>query len=140
MTHHSDCAVRWKILLSFADVRIGGDRPWDMRIRNDDVFARVLAHGSIALGESYMDDWWDCDRLDEFFYRILQARLDEKVKLRTEFIDILKARLMNRQNTVPLVSGWAAPLRHRKRPLQRACWTSGSSTAARYWSRCRHAR
>ena len=95
---HARLRRKMEDLLSFADVRIGGDRPWDMRIRNDGVFARVLAHGSMGLGESYMDDWWDCDRLDEFFFRILQARLDEKVKLRTELLDILKARLMNRQN------------------------------------------
>jgi cyclopropane-fatty-acyl-phospholipid synthase len=97
MVHHSRLHKKIEHLLSFADVRIGGDRPWDMRVRDDGVFARVMAYGSRGLGESYMDGWWDCDRLDEFFYRILKARVDERVKLRTEFFDILKSRLMNRQ-------------------------------------------
>lgn len=27
-----------------------------------------------------MDGWWDCQGQDEFFCRILKARLDERVK------------------------------------------------------------
>ncbi len=29
--------------------------------------SEVLAGGSVALGESYMDGWWDCDALDLLF-------------------------------------------------------------------------
>jgi cyclopropane-fatty-acyl-phospholipid synthase len=54
-------------LFDFAGVRIDGNRPWDIRIRNPQFFERVLAGGSLALGESYMDGWWDCDALDQFF-------------------------------------------------------------------------
>jgi cyclopropane-fatty-acyl-phospholipid synthase len=39
-----------------------------------------VAGGSIALGESYLDGWWECDALDQFFNRILKFRLDQKVK------------------------------------------------------------
>lgn len=67
-------------LLASADVRLDGDRPWDIQVHNDGLFARVLAQGSLGLGESYMDGWWDCQRLDEFFYRILRAQLDKKVR------------------------------------------------------------
>jgi cyclopropane-fatty-acyl-phospholipid synthase len=67
-------------LLEDSDVRINGDRPWDIRIHHSDFFARVLRGGSLALGESYMDGWWDCDALDRFFDRILKSRLDRKVK------------------------------------------------------------
>ena len=40
---------------------------------------RILARGSLGLGESYMDGWWDCAQLDGLVARILRARLDEKV-------------------------------------------------------------
>ncbi len=66
-------------LLAFADVKIGGDRPWDPRVYDDNVYARVMAKGSLGLGESYMDGWWDCIRLDEFFYRIIRAKLNTKI-------------------------------------------------------------
>ncbi len=49
-------------LLDAADVRLDGDRPWDIRIHDESFLNRVLAHGSLALGESYMNGSWDCAR------------------------------------------------------------------------------
>jgi cyclopropane-fatty-acyl-phospholipid synthase len=66
-------------LLDFADVKIGGDRHWDIQVKNDSLFSRVLRSGSVGLGESYMDDWWDAEKLDEFFEHILRARIDKKI-------------------------------------------------------------
>ena len=90
---------RYKVerLLSFADVKIDGDRPWDLQVHNEDLYARILAKGSLGLGESYMDGWWDCNRLDEFFNRILGAKLDERVKPWSGLFGILKAKLFNFQ-------------------------------------------
>lgn len=62
--------------LAFADVRIDGDREWDITVNNDQFYPRVLRHGSLGLGESYVDGWWDCPALDQLFSRILGAELD----------------------------------------------------------------
>lgn len=64
--------------LSLADVKIGGDRQWDITVNNREFYPRVLRHGSLGLGESYMDGWWDCHALDQLFTRILSAELDRK--------------------------------------------------------------
>lgn len=87
--------VEW--LLSMADVEIGGERPWDIRVHDDRFYGRVLAQGSLGLGESYMDGWWDCESLDEFFYRILHVDLERKAKQRLRLLDLLKAKLVNLQ-------------------------------------------
>jgi cyclopropane-fatty-acyl-phospholipid synthase len=85
-------------LLASADVRVDGDRPWDIHVRNQDFFERVLAGGSLALGESYMDGWWDCEALDQFFDHILRARLDKKARLSREVLwAAVRARLTNLQ-------------------------------------------
>lgn len=47
-----------------ADIRINGDRPWDIQVHNDDLYARVLKQGTLGLGEAYMDGWWDCEEMD----------------------------------------------------------------------------
>jgi cyclopropane-fatty-acyl-phospholipid synthase len=88
---------RTEELLTVADVRIGGDRPWDLRVHDERLYARVLAAGSLGLGESYMDGWWDCDALDEFFHRILRAELDERVHPWRDGLRVLRARLVNLQ-------------------------------------------
>ena len=86
-------------LLSMADVRINGNRKWDIQVHNDSFYQRVLSQGSLGLGESYMDGLWDCKRLDIFFYKVLNARLDKKAAytLGTVF-NVLKANMMNLQN------------------------------------------
>jgi len=85
-------------LLDHAGVRINGERPFDIQIHNPDFYAKVIAGGSLALGESYMDSWWDCESLDRFFERIMSARLDEKVSSSKAILwSILKSRLTNSQ-------------------------------------------
>ncbi|MBV9332302.1 MAG: cyclopropane fatty acyl phospholipid synthase [Alphaproteobacteria bacterium] len=86
-------------LMAQAGIRLGGDRPWDIRIHNDRMFARLLAHGSLGLGEAYMDGDWDCPRLDEFFERVIAARLSRKLGLTFELAWLgFSARLLNRQS------------------------------------------
>ncbi|MFZ9406570.1 MAG: cyclopropane fatty acyl phospholipid synthase [Burkholderiaceae bacterium] len=84
-------------LLDIADVRIQGDRPWDLQIHHPDTLVRILSRGSLGLGESYMDGWWDCDQLDEFFARVLHAKLDEQVSGARMAWLALRARLFNLQ-------------------------------------------
>jgi cyclopropane-fatty-acyl-phospholipid synthase len=64
-------------LFTSAGVEINGTRPWDIQVGRDLFYKRLVAGGSMALGESYMDGWWECPRLDQFFDKILRARLDE---------------------------------------------------------------
>lgn len=85
-------------LLARADVKIGGSRPWDIQFHHHDVPERVLARGSLGLGEAYMDCAWDAKRLDEFFYRVLRAGLDRELKPLRLIFHSLKARLFNQQS------------------------------------------
>lgn len=85
-------------LLSMADIRIGEDRPWDIQIHDDRLYARVLAGGSLALGESYMDGWWDSPAIDELTRRILEAGLERKVRGVKSMIGLaVKAKILNMQ-------------------------------------------
>ena len=84
-------------LLVDADVQINGSQPWDIEVHNTELYQRVLSQGSIGLGESYMDGWWDCYALDEFFYKILSAELDEKVRNWKVLIQHLQASFLNLQ-------------------------------------------
>ncbi|WP_435874768.1 cyclopropane fatty acyl phospholipid synthase [Pandoraea capi] len=66
-----------KSLLAMANISINGEREWDIRVRDPDVYRKVLSRWSLGLGESYMDEQWECDRLDEFFTRLLSADVDD---------------------------------------------------------------
>ena len=86
-------------LLAKADIKLQGDNPWDIQVKNDAFYSRVLATGSMALGESYMDGWWQVEDMAEFFNRLMIADLDEKVREDKRLLfDLLKSKLFNLQS------------------------------------------
>jgi len=85
-------------LLLSADVQVGGERAWDIQIHDERFYQRVLAEGSLGAGEAYMDGWWDVERLDELFFRLLGAGLDRKVRNPRFLGQVLLSRFGNLQN------------------------------------------
>lgn len=67
-------------ILASSGIEIDGHNPWDIKIINDNFYRRVLKQQSLGLGETYMDGWWDCEKLDEFFYKLLRSRIDTKLR------------------------------------------------------------
>ena len=86
-------------ILSLAGIKINGNNPWDIKVHNEKFYHRVLTQSSLGLGESYMDEWWDCERLDEFFCRILRSQIESKVKQNWILLfEVLLARIFNMQS------------------------------------------
>src|SRR5207249_42508 len=86
-------------LLAFADIRINGDRAWDIHVHDPRFFSRVLASGTLGFGESYMDGWWDCDALDEMCCRAIRAGLDKRFEFRLRNVWALLTALLANQQT-----------------------------------------
>lgn len=56
------------------------ENPCGFRIHDRRFYEKVLRNGSLGLGESYMDGWWDTEHLDEFMYRVVKADLESTIK------------------------------------------------------------
>ena len=97
--YYSNPEVTAQKILSSADIAINGERPSDMLVHNDDLFSRVLAQGSLGLGESYMDGWWDSQALDQFFFKLFRsdAITNAPLNLNTIFA-VMQSKLMNLQS------------------------------------------
>ena len=86
-------------LFDGSGVAINGPQPWDIQVGDDRFYARVLADGSLGFGDSYVDGWWNCERIDELAARLLRADIPSKLRPSVALIkDALLARLVNRQN------------------------------------------
>jgi len=86
-------------LLGLCGIEIDGHNPWDIQVHDEQFYLRVLRDQSLGLGESYMDGWWDCPRVDELICRILRERLDRKVQGSLKFLlPVVRAALTNRQS------------------------------------------
>jgi len=79
-----------------AGIALNGDRPWDIRVHDDHFYGRVLRDGSLGLGESYMDGWWDADRLDETFYRIHRSGIRHEFHNWKTLLPLVSALLINK--------------------------------------------
>jgi cyclopropane-fatty-acyl-phospholipid synthase len=85
-------------LMERAGIEIGGSRPWDVQVHDERLYARVLAYGTLGLGEAYMDGWWDSEALDQLVYKLLEfdiyAHLKPDLGLVTSY---LRGTLLNLQ-------------------------------------------
>lgn len=86
-----------KELLSLADININGNRPHDIQIHDKRFYSQVITGGSLALGETYMDKKWDCERLDIFIQKIVKSDLKSHIKSINNLYYFLKAHLINMQ-------------------------------------------
>ena len=68
-------------LLQRAGITLNGTNLWDIQVHDERFFQRFYSGGSLALGESYMDGWWDVESLDTFFAKIFDAGADRSVRL-----------------------------------------------------------
>jgi cyclopropane-fatty-acyl-phospholipid synthase len=85
-------------ILKLAGNTVNGERPYDLQVHDERVYQRLFADGTLGLGESYMDGWWDVKDLPDFFYRALRAGLYGEVATFGTLWLALRARFINRQS------------------------------------------
>jgi len=84
--------------LAGTDIAINGNRPWDIQVHDERLYGRVLAQGTLGLGESYMDGWWDAEAVDQFIYRLVTASVQDKFPTDLALIgSIVRGKLLNMQ-------------------------------------------
>src|SRR3989344_5823250 len=82
-----------------ADIKINGSRPWDIQVNDERFYKRVFLQGSVGLGGSYVDGWWDCKALDTFFTKALLGGINEKlIHNYINYFEVIKAKLINLQS------------------------------------------
>ncbi|MHB9011326.1 MAG: cyclopropane fatty acyl phospholipid synthase [Ignavibacteriaceae bacterium] len=67
-------------LLELAGIKVSGSNSYDIQVLDKRFYKRVISEVELGLGESFMDNWWTVEQLDEMIFKILRANLDNKVK------------------------------------------------------------
>jgi cyclopropane-fatty-acyl-phospholipid synthase len=84
-------------LMEAAGVQPDGPGECDPQIGDEHFYGRVLREGSLGLGESYMDGWWQVGSLDGMLYRLLRHGVDQRVHGLRSRLDDIRAWLLNLQ-------------------------------------------
>lgn len=96
MSNRAEAFIRTQ--LAQADVDIGGDRPWDVQVHNPQLFDRVMQQGTLGLGESYMDGWWDAKELDHAMFRLARSNVQDAFPRDLPLIlSTIRGKLLNMQ-------------------------------------------
>lgn len=83
-------------VLAASDIRLGGERPWDVRIGDKRCLSMLLRLGSFGLGETYVEGWWESPRPDELLYRYLSGPVAQRRRKTPRVIwKIVKSHLVN---------------------------------------------
>jgi len=83
---------------SGAGVTFNGSHPWDPKVHDERLYARILSDGSVGLGESYVDGWWDVEQLDEMITRLLRANLSQTIRSWKHIPSLAFSRIFNLQS------------------------------------------
>lgn len=101
--HHPGTSPAHCVVLELADhagLAIDGPNPWDIQVHDERFYKRVVRGGPLGLGESYVDGWWDGERLDETFHRLLRpdvrAAVRRAIRSPRTLLQALTARLGDR--------------------------------------------
>lgn len=87
-------------LLSRAGVSVDGPESWSMRVHDERVWERLVGERELGIGESYMDGWWDCDRLDEMVTRILVSDVREAIRPSAKLLAMAAKTVVTNRQTV----------------------------------------
>lgn len=93
-------AEAWlRSLLEPAGIAVNGNSASDMRVHNPALYQRVRQQGTLGLGDAYVEGWWDCERLDEFFCKLLESDVQHRAGVfLPQLLGLLRARLTNMQS------------------------------------------
>lgn len=84
-------------LLLGSGVEINGNNPWDIQVLDDRFYKRVFINGSLGLGESYLEGWWECQRIDEMINLLLRSDIASNHRFLSHIITWVQASLFNLQ-------------------------------------------
>jgi cyclopropane-fatty-acyl-phospholipid synthase len=88
-------------LLNNAGINVNGNKPWDIHVHDARAYDQILSKWSLGLGETYVNGYWDCERLDDMLTRLLKVDLNMAVHGRAKFrllAEIARAKLFNLQS------------------------------------------
>ena len=88
-----------RTLFDAAGVSIDGPAPWDISVKDPRFYPRLIRDKTVGLGESYMDGWWDCPRIDELICRLLNSDIEEQIGRKWETaLSFFLSAFFNRQS------------------------------------------
>ncbi|MGR9087752.1 MAG: class I SAM-dependent methyltransferase, partial [Gammaproteobacteria bacterium] len=83
---HNKFRAKLERVLEGTQITFNGDNPWDIKVYDSELYERILTHGSVGLGEAYMDECWDSEQLDELFNKFFSGERVYRIRFDPQLI------------------------------------------------------
>ena len=60
-------------ILEAAGIPLNSSEPWSIQVHNDKLWDRAISQRQLGFAESYMEGWWDCEKLDLMLVKLLSV-------------------------------------------------------------------
>ena len=60
-------------ILASAGIPLNSSESWSIQVHNDKLWDRAISQGQLGFAESYMEGWWDCEKLDLMLAKLLSV-------------------------------------------------------------------
>ena len=85
-------------ILANSGITVNGNQSFDIQIKDERTYKKLLAQGNLGLGESYMEGWWTCESIDELSNKMLRSGLNNMTPNFGLIMAFLQAKLTNKQS------------------------------------------
>lgn len=90
---------RMEQILNPIGFTVNDNQVYSIQVHDPKFYTKIFTQGSIGAGEAYMDGMWDCDQLEELFFRICRDNLYEQFYSPWQFfLKNLENTLINQQS------------------------------------------
>lgn len=88
--------------LEGAGIELNGNRSYDMQIVDPRIYNEFLFfQPTLKMGEAYVKGWWDCEKLDQFFFKICRHYHDKHISTNPgSYLTYLKNKFFNSQTKI----------------------------------------
>ncbi|MBA2541987.1 MAG: cyclopropane fatty acyl phospholipid synthase [Deltaproteobacteria bacterium] len=85
-------------MLASAGITVGGSQPWDITVRDERLWTRILRDGTLGGGEAYVEGWWDSAAVDQTIERLQRIKGIDALRDNWKILPhLIKARVFNLQ-------------------------------------------
>lgn len=90
---------RMEHILNPIGFTVNDNQLYSIQVHDPKFYTKIFTQGSIGAGEAYMDGLWDCEQLEELFFRICRHNLYEQFYSPWQFfLKNLENTLINQQS------------------------------------------
>lgn len=85
-------------ILTKAGIPLDKSQQFGITVKNEKIWNRIISQRQLGFAEAYMDQWWECEAIDQFLTKLLDIKVLDNLRPSPKlFFHWAKSTFLNRQ-------------------------------------------